>query len=260
MTELPAGWPEAWPAWAFGFMLVLARIGPALSLLPGLGEAVAPAVIRAGLALTITLLLLPGLLPILPAAPAPGLALATMVAAEVVTGLWFGWVARLAMLALPIGAQYIAYLMGISSVLQPDAELGPQTTALARLAEITAPLLMLVTGLYQIPLLALDGLYRIIPPGTLLPIGDGAEAVLRAVTHALSLAVQLASPFILASLLWQAATGLAARLVPRMQIYFVAMPGQILGGLLLLAGLSGALLHAWRDAAATALATLPGAG
>ena len=56
-----------------------------------------------------------------------------MIVAEVMTGLWLGWLARLFCLALPIAAQFIAYLLGISTVLQPDAELGPQSTALAAL-------------------------------------------------------------------------------------------------------------------------------
>jgi len=48
--------------------------------------------------------------------------------------------------------------------------------------------------------------------------------------------------------------------VPRLQIHFAAMPGQVLGGLVLLALLSSGLLTAWGDALQTAWATLPGAG
>ena len=42
------------PAWSFAFMLVLARFGAAMALLPGLGEATVPAMVRVGLALGIT--------------------------------------------------------------------------------------------------------------------------------------------------------------------------------------------------------------
>jgi flagellar biosynthesis protein FliR len=254
-------WPlDAWPLWAFGLMLVLARVGSALALLPGLGETAAPPPVRAGLALAIALLLLPGLVSAIPKVPEATLDMGAMVAAEVVTGLWFGWLARVAMLALPIGLQYIAYLLGIASVLQPDPELGPQTTALAHLTEIAAPLIILVSGMYTMPLEALAGLYRLVPPGTLIPLADGTDMALRVSAEALSLALRLASPFVLASLLWHAGIGLVARLVPRVQIYFVSMPGQLLGGLLLLAGLSGAVLGAWRDATSAALGHLPGAG
>ena len=153
-----------------------------------------------------------------------------MVASEVVTGLWFGWLARVTALALPAAAQFIAYLMGLTSVLQPDPTLGPQTTALAGLANITAPLILLVSGLYALPLEALSGLYQLIPPGTPLPASSSADLAVHVVTQAFALSVRLASPFIVAGIIWHVTIGLIARLVPRIQIYFVSMPGQILGG------------------------------
>jgi flagellar biosynthetic protein FliR len=256
MIDLPAD-----PAqWALAFMLVLARVSAAVAVLPGLSEAAPPATLRIGIALAITCLLLPALAPLVPPVPEAGLEAAGMVAAEVVTGLWFGWLARMVALALPTAAQFIAYLLGLTSVLQPDATLGPQTTALASLANITAPLILLVSGLYAMPLQALVGLYKLIPPGALMPAADSIEAVIQAVTQALLLAMRLASPFVIASIVWHVTIGLIARLVPRMQVYFIAMPGQILGGLLLLAGLSAAMLAAWREAAYSTFAALPGTG
>jgi flagellar biosynthetic protein FliR len=43
-----------------------------------------------------------------------------------------------------------------------------------------------------------------------------------------------------------------------MQIYFVAMPAQILGGLALLALTGSAILLAWRERAESVLSQLPG--
>ena len=64
----------------------------------------------------------------------------------------------------------------------------------------------------------------------------------------------------LAGIVWHVAIGLLARLVPRIQVYFVAMPGQILGGLLLLAVLSAVILSAFLDAIRDGLSGLPGLG
>ena len=241
-------------------MLVLARVGGAMMLLPGLGETAPPSMLRAGLAGCIALLLLPGLMPVLPRPPEAGILAGLMLAAEVVTGVWFGWLARVLVLALPMAGQFVAYMIGISNVLQSDAALGPQTTAVARLFDAAVPMLILATGLYTLPLAALEGLYRLIPAGSLLPAADGTQTVLRAVADSFGLALRLASPFVLASLVWHVATGLMARFLPRLQVYFIAVPGQILGGLLLLAGLSGALLSAWMDATRTGFSALPGAG
>src|SRR3954471_5362013 len=87
--------------WAPAFALVLARVGAAMALLPGLGESAAPAMMRIGMALGLTILLLPGVQPLTPKIPEAGAEMALMVAGEVVIGLWFGWVARMIALALP---------------------------------------------------------------------------------------------------------------------------------------------------------------
>jgi flagellar biosynthesis protein FliR len=258
VTDLPL--PADLNHWAFGLMLVLARVGGAMMLLPGLGETAPPGMVRAGMAGCIALMLLPGLLPTLPQPPEASAQAALMTCAEVATGVWFGWLARTLVLALPAAGQFLAYAIGISNVLQSDAELGPQTTAMARLFDMALPALILSTGLYRVPIAALEGLYRVIPAGTLLPAGDGAQMVLRAVGDSFALALRLASPFILGSVVWHAGTGLLARFLPRLQIYFVAVPGQILGGLLLLAALSGALISAWMEATRSGLSALPGGG
>jgi flagellar biosynthetic protein FliR len=57
---------------------------------------------------------------------------------------------------------------------------------------------------------------------------------------------------------WQAALALLSRLVPRLQVFFVAPPGQILLGLLVLALLAAPMLAAWQEGMRVALAALPG--
>jgi flagellar biosynthetic protein FliR len=227
-------------------------------LLPGIGEAELPATVRAALAVVLTLLLLPVLQPLLPVAPAtPGATLA-LVAAETATGAWLGWLARLVMLALPLAGQVAASMLGLTNVLQPDVTLGPQTSSLARLFSAAGPVLLFATGLHVLPLSALVGSYTLIAPGALLPAGDMVQAAIGAVVGCFALSLQLAAPFVLAGAVWQIGLGVLGRLVPQLQVYFVALPGQILGGLLLLGLLSAAMLSAWRDAAAGVLTALPG--
>ena len=246
------------PSWAFAFVLIMARVGAAMTLLPGLGEAEPPTMVRLGLSIGVTALLLPGIAPLVPPVPEAGLQAGFMIVAEVITGLWLGWLARLLALALPIAGQFISYMLGVANVLQPDPELGGEATPIARLFAIVAPVAILVTGLYRLPLAALAGSYRLIPAGTLLPAADSAETAVRAVAAAFTLAVRLASPFLLVAIVWHVAIGLLARLVPRLQVYFVAMPGQILGGIVLLAVLATSLLSAWQAAVQSGFARLPG--
>ncbi len=258
MTAADAAFLAALPGWAFAFVLVLSRTGAVVMLMPGLGEAEPPAVVRAGLALAITLLLLPGVAPMVPGVPGAGISGAGMVAAELLVGVMLGWLSRLPALALGMAGAVTSYMLGLSSVVQTDPALGGQSAALGRLFGLVAPVLVLSTGLYALPLQALNGSYGLFPPGTLLPAGPLADSVTAAVGASFGLAMRLAAPFLLAGLLWQAALGLLARLAPQLQIYAAVTPGQILGGLALLGLLGSRILEAWLDGVSTAWQLLPG--
>ena len=257
MTETEALLAQL-PDWAFGLVLVFSRIGAACILLPGIGEVELPGMVRAGFTLALSILLLPVLAPLLPGMPLSGWVIFAKVTAEIVTGLWLGWLTRLLVQALPVAGQFAASMVGLASVLQPDPGLGPQTTALSRMFAMAAPVALFASGLYALPLVALAGSYHLVAPGELLPAMDGAPGAVAAVGEAFALALRLAAPFVAAGLVWQGGLGLLARLVPALQVFAAAMPGQILGGLLLLMLLAGGMLAAWQDALRTALAVLPG--
>ncbi len=258
MSDLDALAVARLPGLAFIAMLLIARIGCACMLLPGFGEAQLPSIVRAGLVLALVALVGPVVAPLMPAPPAEPWAATAMVLAEVVTGLWLGWLARLLLLALPMAGQIIASVIGLTNVLQPDPALGPQTSVLSSLLGLAAPVAVLVAGLHTLPLEALVGSYRLIPPGTMLPPGDTAESVIRAVSGSFALALRLAAPFILSGLLWQVALAVLSRLVPNLQVFFLSSPGQICGGVILLALLSTALMGTWQEVAEAGLTALPG--
>lgn len=243
---------------AFGLVLVLARVGATLALLPGLGEATLPATVKAGMVLTLTILLLPIVEPLLPPRPQNEAALGLLVMTELANGMWFGWLARVLTISLPLAGQFIADFAGLANVLLPNPELGPQTTAIAQLYDIAVPALILSSGLYTELISALVGFYRLIPPGTLAWVPDSAATTVSVVAHSFDLALRLAAPFILAAIAWHVAIGLIARLVPRLQIFFVALPGQIGLGLLLLAAVAAPTIGAWIAAMHVGFSSLPG--
>ena len=246
------------PSWAFALLLVVCRIGTACMLLPGIGEAELPTTVRILFVVALSGLMLPVLAPILPLQPADLASLAAMLMAEIFTGLWLGWLTRLILLALPMAGQLMATAIGMSNVLQPDAMLGAGAAALSRLLGLAAPLLVLTSGLHAVMLQAVAGSYQLVAPGAFLPVGDSVEILVTAVGQAFGLALRLASPFLVAGLLFQLATGLAGRLVPHLQVYFAGLPAQIFIGVALFAVLAGALLSHWMDAARVAFDALPG--
>ncbi len=248
----------ALPDLAFGFMLVLCRVSGAVMVLPGLGESEIPMVVRAGLAVGIAVLIFPGVAGLLPAVQDPVPHQVALIASELGCGLLIGWLARLMALSLPIAGQIVSTMIGLSSVLQPDPDLGSQTSAISRLLAIVAPVLVLSTGLYAMPLGALSGSYRLLPPGMLLSTGDVVQSVAVATEDSFALALRLASPLVLVGLLWQLMLGVLARLLPTLQVYNLSLPGQVLGGLLLFGLLLGPILQTWMQALQAGFAMLPG--
>ncbi len=242
---------------AFAFVLVLCRCGACVMLLPGLGEAEPPALLRVGFAGALALLLTPAIAAGMPRVPESPALLASMVAAELLVGATLGWLARLLALALPAAGQIVSLMTGLSSVLQPDAEFGAQSAVLGRLFGIVAPVVILASGLYALPLTALARSYAIFPAGQWLGTADLAAQATEAVGASFGLAVRLAAPFLVAGTIWQVGLGLLSRLVPQLQVYVASLPGQVLGGLLLLGLLASVLVGSWAEAVRAGFGGLP---
>jgi flagellar biosynthetic protein FliR len=254
----PADLPGLLPAWTFGFLLVVCRTGAAVLALPAFGEAEVPVTVKAAIALAFAAVVWPAISPGLPPPPSDAARAALLVVTECLVGLWIGGLARMIVLALPLAAQFVGFLLGLSSAVLFDPAFGATGTALSRLLGLGAIVILFATGLHALPLAALAGSYAVIPAGAPFPAGAAAEAAVRAAAASFGLAFQLAGPFVLAGIVFQLALGVMSRIVPQMQVYFVAMPAQIVGGLALMALLAGALLGAWAEAARELLGTLPG--
>ena len=234
------------------------RVASAVVFLPGLGEASIPTMLRVGIALVMSLVLVPTMQMALPHQGGAYTISLSVVISEMLIGLWFGWLARLVATTLSVAGQYIGYLIGLSNILQTDVDPAIQSGALGVLFGMAAPAIFLASGLYRVELRSLANLFDIIPVGHMLPPGDGAIESISAVVAMFRLAVQFASPFILLSILWNILIGQMARVGGRMQIYFVSFPGQILVGIGLLLICFEPILVAWRQFSEWYLANPPG--
>ncbi|GGC61619.1 flagellar biosynthetic protein FliR [Siccirubricoccus deserti] len=236
---------EALPDLAFQSMLLLARLGGAVMLLPGLGEQEVPVALRLALALALVALLLPPLAAGLPPLPAELPELLRLLLGETAIGLRFGMLGRLVALAMAQAGQMVALMIGLSSPLQTDPMLGAQSTATGRLFALFAATLVLASGLYAIPLEGLVRSYALLPPGAPLPLGSTAEALAQGLADSLGVALRLAGPLVLAGILGNFALALLARVAPQVQVFALAAPVQIIGGLLLLMLVLPSLAGVW---------------
>ncbi|HVY12761.1 MAG TPA: flagellar biosynthetic protein FliR, partial [Alphaproteobacteria bacterium] len=92
---------------------------------------------------------------------------------------------------------------------------------------------------------ALAQSYNTFHAGAFLPVGDMSRFVGQTVTQVFSLSLQLAAPFMILGILFQVAAGVMVKMVPQMQIFFVAAPLQILLGLAIFAFMLGTMLSLW---------------
>lgn len=250
------------PTLAATFLIVMCRVSALVMVAPGLGETTSPMLVRGGIALCLSVTLLPVVQPFIQPITSgvlnsPPFILA-VIAGELLCGGFIGWLARLVALTFVIAMQMVAVFTGLASVLQPDAELGASSTALSHMAMMFIPAVFLSTGLYLLPLTAITGSYTLFPPGHMPMIGDMAKSVIQTSSHIFMLALQLAAPFVLIGTLWPAMLGVLNRLLPSIQVYSIAMPAQILGGVLLLAMLIQVMAGVWQERSQDMLAYMPG--
>jgi flagellar biosynthetic protein FliR len=90
------------------------------------------------------------------------------------------------------------------------------------------------TNSHHLMLRAILDSYDVFPPGAALPLDDFATTLGHLVTHAFEMGLRLAAPVLVFGLVFQSGMGILSRLVPQMQVYFIAMPIQLLLGLWML--------------------------
>src|SRR5918912_78720 len=73
-------------------------------------------------------------------------------------------------------------------------------------------------------------------------VGDAAMLAIRAVGRSFALAVQIAAPFIVFAMLFNLGLGVLSRLMPQLQVFFLALPATILVGMLVLLAVVGVMM------------------
>ena len=229
---------------AFAAMLVFARIGSAMMLLPGFGEVYVPQRFRLLFALIFSGLLLPILAPVLPPLPQSPAQLVTVLGGEIIVGVFIGTMTRLLLATLQIAGQLVSIQIGLSNaqIFNP-MEASPDSIPSAFYA-VLGVLLIFMTNLHHLMLRGLVDSYAVFVPGQLPPVEDLSQSVAHAVSASFRLAIEMAAPFIVLGTVFFVGLGLIARLVPQLQVLFVSQPLQIMGGLLLM-GLLGATGMGW---------------
>lgn len=233
---------EIWPV-----ALLFARAGAMIMLLPGFGETAVPPRIRLAFALALAICIGPALAGRVPEPAGSASGMAFQVGAEVLIGVMLGGAARLLIAATATAGQIMGLEIGIAFAQTADPTASQSGQLLAVFLSILGVALIFATGLDHMFLQGVVGSYDLIMPGAPAPVGDAAQLALDAVSTSFRVGFQIAMPVIAAGLIFRVGLGVLARLIPQIQVFFVALPMQIMGGLVVIAlGLSTGMLI-WLD-------------
>ncbi len=230
------------PQIAAAFLLMFARIGTMVMLLPGLGEVSVPVRVRLVLALVLTAAIFPlhqsGIQIDLRSFPPVLLALGQ----ELLIGVLLGLTARLTMAALQVAGSIAAQQLGLGFVTAIDPSQGQQNIIVANFLTLLGLVLIFATDLHHLVIAALSESYTLFRPGDVPALGDMTALIAATVAAAFRIGVQLAAPFLVFGLLFNLGLGLLSRLMPQMQVFFIGLPLSIFLGFLILFVVVGTMM------------------
>ena len=230
------------PALAATFMLVFARVGAMVMLLPGFGESNIPVRIKLAIALLLTLIILPLHRAAYQVDLTSMSALGVLMVHEIIIGVVLGATARVTLSALAVAGSVIAQQLGLGFVTAIDPTQGQQGLLIGNFLTVLGLTLLFATDSHHLVIAALNESYRIFSPGELMPSGDVAALATRAFSAAFKIGMQLSAPFLVFGLVFNIGLGILARLMPAMQVYFVGVPLSIMVGFLIFALVLSAMM------------------
>jgi flagellar biosynthesis protein FliR len=235
------------PALAATFVLAFARMGSMVMLMPGFGESNIPVRVKLGIALLLTLIILPLHRNAYHVDMTSVSSLMVLMVHEIVIGIVLGATARVTLSALAVAGSVIAQQLGLGFVTAIDPTQGQQGQLIGNFLTILGMTLLFATDTHHLLIAALNESYKIFAPGAPMPTGDVAALATRAFAEAFKIGLQLSAPFLVFGLVFNIGLGVLARLMPQMQVYFVGVPLSILAGFLILAVVIAAMMGTYLD-------------
>ncbi|GAB7554220.1 flagellar biosynthetic protein FliR [Novosphingobium sp. 11B] len=233
------------------FLLLFCRVGSVIMLLPAFSDDGLPMQIRLVMALAFTFGMYGMLEPHVTPALQSGLSMPLLVIGEVMVGLALGMIVRILFSAAAIAGALASQQVGLSSALVVDAAMGGQVPLLARFVGVAAIVVCLSTGVHHLWIASIFKSYASFPVGGMPPAADFAHLAVAVMGQATALGLSLCAPLILYGMLFNLGQGLAARVAPSIQVFFIMQPANLLLGLSVLAMTLGAMLTAFANAMAT---------
>lgn len=227
----------------FAFLLIFCRIGSGVMLLPGVAEGYVSSTIRLAFAAMLSLVLVPVFSDLMPDVPGSPFALLVLILAEVIVGIFIGFLARMIINTLHLAGTIIAQQSSLSLASIFDAtQGGQQSTLIGNFLTLTGLIIFFSLNLHYLVINALADSYSLFPPGMFPMVGDMSEHLMMMMSKSFMIAIQLSAPHLVFALIFYLGSGVLARLMPAMQVFFVLMPAQIMSAFFLLIAVMSSIM------------------
>lgn len=215
------------------FLLVFARVGIVLFMFPIFGTTMFPSMVKAGLALVLSMLLY-SVVPVdLNLMPDTAMGMGILLVSEAMIGLTLGLCVRLFFGSFQLAGEVIGFQMGFSMINVVDPQSGANVSLMEQLAYWVALLVFLTMNGHHIMLLSLVDSFEFVRPGTFIFQRIMVDKVVFLGSQMFILALKIGAPVIAALLFTSVAFGLTAKFSPQMNVMIVAFPLKIVVGLVL---------------------------
>ncbi len=217
------------------YLFVFLRVAAILLTAPLFDSRNIPVVFKAGLAASISMLLVPLLNPAAIQWPTDIFPFGIGMVCEILIGVAIGLSVKMLFIGLQLGGQLAGFQMGFAIANVMDPMSSTQIPILAQFNNLMAMLLFLITNSHHFFIRAVVDSLRLIPPFGFRFSESLATRLVDLGGHMFITAIKVGAPIIAAMLLTTVALGIVARTVPQMHIFIVAMPVKIVIGLIFLA-------------------------
>lgn len=232
----------------YAFLMIFMRFGLAVMIMPGIGDSFVPSPIRLFFTLALCLVLTPPLAAMMPPMPSQTALMVGLLASEAMIGIFIGTLMRILVNALDTAGSIISIQIGFSSALLFNPVSGTQGSLIGSIYSMLGVTLLMVMNFhhYMIALIA-DSYVTMPATGGFPDFATFAEIIVRTVSIAFKMGVLIALPFLVVGLIIQMGFGVLGRLMPQLQIFFLALPAQIMIGLVMLAMTFSAGILYWAN-------------
>lgn len=211
----------------FAFLLILARVGTTIAVLPGFAAAYVSPRIRLAIILVVSFLLTPTLAASLPGPPSSPWNLLLLIGGEMLVGFFLGLMATVLLASLQTAGTMISLFSSMANALIRDPIAEQQSSIIAGLLTAAGILMVFISDTHHLMFRVMADSYTLFVPGQGIIVGDMSEMLAHRVSESFAMGFRLSIPFLVIAMTYYIGLGVFGRLMPQLPVFFFGLPIQL---------------------------------